>query len=78
MKKTPLFLPIGKDYYDPQFLINHEHIRNALIRAFNDGMMIAKVKYEERLQVIQDNFFIGESQIKKVLSQNEYKKKVPK
>tara|TARA_R110002110_G_scaffold45276_1_gene138302 strand:- start:863 stop:1090 length:228 start_codon:yes stop_codon:yes gene_type:complete len=72
--KNPTFLPVGKDYYDPQNLVNHEHIRNALIRAFNDGLLHSDLTARQRLTIIQDNFFIGESQIKKVLSHNERKR----
>ena len=74
--KNPTFLPVGKDYYDPQNLVNHEHIKYALIRAFNDGLMYSSLNYEERLRVIKDNFFVGESLIKQVLSRSEYKRQI--
>ena len=72
--KEPKFLPVGKDYYDPQDLVNHEHIRNALIRAFWDGLSHSEIKYEDKIIIVQNNFFIGESQIKRVLSKSEYRK----
>jgi len=69
-----------KEYYKPDNLINQEHIRNALIRSFWDGLSFSDLKYEMKLKVVQDKFFLGESQIKKILSHNEYKKKelIPK
>ena len=63
-----------KKYYTPEHLVNHEHIRNSLIRSFWDGLSYSNLKYEEKLIIVENKFFIGESQIKKVLSNNEYKK----
>ena len=63
-----------KKYYTPEHLVNHEHIRNSLIRSFWDGLSYSNLKYEEKLVIVEKKFFIGESQIKKVLSNNEYKK----
>ena len=67
-------LEIMSKYYTPEHLVNHEHIRNSLIRSFWDGLSYSELKYEEKLEIVADKFFIGESQIKKVLSNNEYKK----
>ncbi len=67
-------LEIMTKYYTPEHLVNHEHIRNSLIRSFWDGLSYSELKYEEKLEIVAEKFFIGESQIKKVLSNNEYKK----
>jgi hypothetical protein len=74
----PKFLPVGKDYYDPQDLVNHEHIRNALIRAYWDGLSHSEIPYSLKLEIISGNFFIGESLIKRIISNNEYRKVVTK
>jgi hypothetical protein len=70
----PEFEIAQKDYYDPHHLINEEHIRNALIRAFWDGLSHSEYKYDNKLKIVQDHFFIGESQIKRILAHSEYRK----
>ena len=64
-----------EEYYKPDNLINQEHIRNALIRSFWDGLSYTDLKYDNKIEIVSGKFFIGESQIKKILSHNEYKKK---